>query len=258
MNTDSLKRFVAAQASGKRAADERIRAGRDLFKKIRVAAGLSQAALASRFALPEGKSSLDKIRRWERGECWPNPEALNQYANLSREVLKSPNPSEQDHEKFAEAVLLLRDFVEIPDFEGVDLPEMTERGSIPGRLDLRLPLPKTDFEEHDLGEDGSVLIPVRWYESSPPRVHSGGVFVGEFTECLRIGKLTISVDESGLNLQFPPNWKVEGLSDRWAAHRAYIGPSRRRRVRGSACPEEEGLTETGGLGDAPEETVDDV
>ena len=67
-----------------------------------------------------------------------------------------------------------------------------------------------------------------WFEHQPACVKSGERHLGEFSETLSVGALTISLCDDGIHLEFPRNWPIGGLRDRWVEMRAKNGTGRLR------------------------------
>lgn len=234
MNIQGLHRLVRARKIGRQTAERRYREGRgQLLHRIRKAAGLSQRQLVSRLGLlsedsPRFKAVCDQMRRWERGDNWPRRAILLKYLSLGDETLGQGALAQEERSDLARALSRIAHLVGDPDRAWVYGP-LPGSGQIPGQLTLRLPMPAPQVEEMDMGDDGDVSFLVSWHESNPIQVRSGDVQLGEARETLQIGPVTISPDDQGLHLEFPPDWKIQGVSDRWAEHCAlYAGPSRRR------------------------------
>lgn len=236
MNIEGLHRLAQARKIGRQTAERRYREGRgQLLHKIRKAAGLSQTQLVSRLDLaskdsPRFKAVCDQMRRWERGDNWPRRVILLKYLSLGDATLRQGALTEEERSGLARALSQISYLVGDPDRAWV-YGQQPGSGQVPGQLTLRLPMPAPRVEEMDLGDDGDVSFLVSWHESNPIQVRSGDVHLGEVRETLRIGPVTISPDDQGLHLEFPPEWKLQGASDRWAEQCALHGGASRRRLR---------------------------
>jgi len=236
MNVNELGRLVRAHEVGRETAERRYREGRgQLLHRIRKAAGLSQRQLVTRLELADHDSSrvravCDQVRRWEKGENWPRRPILRKYLLLGEDTLDQVSLTQLDRSALLRALSVLAHLAGEPDRPRVYSPQPRSE-QVPGQLMLRLPMPGAEVDELDMGDDGVASFLVQWHESRPIQVLSGGVSLGEVREFLQIGPLTISPDDHGLHLEFPADWKIQGVSDRWAEHCALYGRPSRRRLR---------------------------
>lgn len=214
MNTELLRQQIgqhvqAHKAAGQVLADRYNGSLGELLKAIRKELGLTQAKLAEIFdpnMYPElgSKSGCENIRRWERGEQVPAADKLGNYLNLVNVSLE---------EKPENAVLIqggqvLRQFLDVlacpPDQAQIIL----------GRVELHLPVPDDEVEPVEVDEGVFIEHRTPWYDHSPVKVYSGGSYVGRIAEeGITIGPVTLRPTSHGLSIEFPKDWKVNGVTD---------------------------------------------